>query len=282
MVLIADSGSTKADWALLHEGQKTIKIIQTQGISPYHQTDDDINKVIANELVPRLDGEAIEGIWFYGSGCTTDQNARMRHVIGEATQCGDVHVFGDLIGAARALCGHHAGIACILGTGANSCVFDGEEITANIPPLGYILGDEGSGAVLGKMFMNGIFKGWLSPGIRDLYLSETNQTYSDIIKYTYREPLANRYLAKTAEFINRHKQDYEELSSLVIDNFTSFMRKNIDAYNRRDLSLNFVGSIAWYFKDELEHAVSATGYKMGKVIKSPIDGLVEFHKNIEH
>ena len=128
----------------------------------------------------------------FGTGCTADKIPAMESLLADVLGCADVFVGSDLLGAAHALCGDGEGIACILGTGANSCLYDGHRITANTPPLGYILGDEGSGAVLGRTFLNGIFKGWISPAVRDLYLSETNQTYADVINNVYRQPLANR------------------------------------------------------------------------------------------
>lgn len=171
----------------------------------------------------------------------------------------------------RALCGDREGIACILGTGANSCLYDGHEIVANIPPLGYILGDEGSGAVLGKMFLNAIFKGFLSEEIKQLYLQESSQSYADIIRKVYREPLANRYLATTAKFIAAHEADYPELRTLVKDNFRGFIHRNIDKYNRKDLPLNFVGSIAYFFQSELREVSEECGYSLGHVVRSPLD-----------
>lgn len=277
MILIADSGSTKTDWALKTDNGETVRMVKTQGLNPFHLSSEDIRRILKTELLGALNDEGkssnatdITEVRFYGTGCTPEQITVMHDILAETLQCGKVIVGSDLLGAAYALCGNEEGIACILGTGANSGLYDGERIVANTPPLGYILGDEGSGAVLGKLFMNGIFKGRLSSEIRDLYLRETGQTYADVIRKVYREPLANRYLASVAKFIGKHKDEYPELRELVKENFVSFIRYNVDAYDRKDLPLGFVGSVAWYFREELGEAVKECGYRLGQVIKSPI------------
>lgn len=274
MILIADSGSTKTDWAIIADNGKDINVVKTQGLNPFHLSPEKIKEILKEELPNSLNN--ISKIYFYGTGCTPEQIPLMHDILAETLNCKDVLVGSDLLGAAHALCGHKEGIACILGTGANSCLYNGNEIIANTPPLGYILGDEGSGAVLGRLFFNGIFKSSLSKEIRDLYLSETKQTYADVIRKVYREPLANKYLASTAKFIGKYKSEYVELSSLVKANFNEFIHKNIDAYNRKDLPLGFVGSIAWYFQKELKVAVEESGYHLGKILRSPLDGMISY------
>lgn len=271
MKLIADSGSTKTDWAVLDNNDKEVCRVRTQGLNPFHLSVEKIRDIIKDELLPNLSDSKIDDVYFYGTGCTTEQIPIMKDLLSGIFNCENVVVGSDLLGAAHALCGDKEGIACILGTGANSCLFNGKEIVANTPPLGYILGDEGSGAVLGRLFMNGIFKGKLKSEIRDLYLSETHQTYADVIRKVYREPLANRYLASVAKFIGKHKERYPELSELVKANFVSFISNNVDAYGRRDLPLGFVGSIAWFFQNELKAATNECGYRLGKVIQSPLE-----------
>lgn len=270
MELIADSGSTKTDWLVVDGSGKEVKRVRTQGLNPFHLSPDNISNILRNELLGQLEGLAINKVRFFGTGCTPEQIPPMRSLLLKELNCYDVLVGSDLLGAAYALCGSEEGIACILGTGANSCLYNGKEIVANTPPLGYILGDEGSGAVLGKLFLNGIFKGSLNNELRDLFLKETNQTYADIINKVYREPLANRYLAGIAKFIGKHKEDCPELKTLVIQNFCDFITKNVDAYGRHDLPLGFVGSIAWYFQDELKAATAKCGYRLGKVLQSPL------------
>ncbi len=199
MILIADSGGSKADWALISlptDTSKYVLKVRTQGINPFHQSKDVILKVLEQELKPALckateqnDSfllkkditECVSKIAFYGAGCTKNLSSVVREALMVSFPSASIKVESDLLGAAHAVCGYDAGIACILGTGANSCQYDGENIVANVPPLGYILGDEGSGAVLGKLLLNGIFKGDLSTEIRDLYLEWSGLTNPEII-----------------------------------------------------------------------------------------------------
>ncbi len=297
MILIADSGSTKTDWTLLlssseENTNKVIATFKTQGITPIHQTAADIRQILGQELMsqlstfPRahlvsmgiLDTSLVQhaSVCFYGSGCTPAHVPMMKQVLNEVLSPKDVEVHSDLMAAARALCGHDAGIACILGTGANSCLYDGEQIVQNTPALGYILGDEGSGSVLGRLFLNVIFKNPKMANLRDKFLKETKQTQADIIKKVYNEPMANRYLASTSTFIIEHL-DNPTLRQLVIDNFRQFFRSNIDPYNRKDLPVHFVGSMAFHYRSQLEEAAKLEGYTIGQTLQSPMEGLIKYH-----
>jgi N-acetylglucosamine kinase-like BadF-type ATPase len=297
MILIADSGSTKTDWTLLlssseENTNKVIATFKTQGITPIHQTAADIRQILGQELMsqlstfPRahlvsmgvLDTSLVQhaSVCFYGSGCTPAHVPMMKQVLNEVLSPKDVEVHSDLMAAARALCGHDAGIACILGTGANSCLYDGEQIVQNTPALGYILGDEGSGSVLGRLFLNAIFKNPKMANLRDKFLKETKQTQADIIKKVYNEPMANRYLASTSTFIIEHL-DNPTLRQLVIDNFRQFFRSNIDPYNRKDLPVHFVGSMAFHYRSQLEEAAKLEGYTIGQTLQSPMEGLIKYH-----
>ena len=297
MILIADSGSTKTDWTLLlssseENTNKVIATFKTQGITPIHQTAADIRQILGQELMsqlstfPRahlvsmgvLDTSLVQhaSVCFYGSGCTPAHVPMMKQVLSEVLSPKDVEVHSDLMAAARALCGHDAGIACILGTGANSCLYDGEQIVQNTPALGYILGDEGSGSVLGRLFLNTIFKNPKMASLRDEFLKETKQTQADIIKKVYNEPMANRYLASTSTFIIEHL-DNPTLRQLVIDNFRQFFRSNIDPYNRKDLPVHFVGSMAFHYRSQLEEAAKLEGYTIGQTLQSPMEGLIKYH-----
>ena len=297
MILIADSGSTKTDWTLLlssseENTNKVIATFKTQGITPIHQTAADIRQILGQELMsqlstfPRahlvsmgvLDTSLVQhaSVCFYGSGCTPAHVPMMKQVLNEVLSPKDVEVHSDLMAAARALCGHDAGIACILGTGANSCLYDGEQIVQNTPALGYILGDEGSGSVLGRLFLNVIFKNPKMANLRDKFLEETKQTQADIIKKVYNEPMANRYLASTSTFIIEHL-DNPTLRQLVIDNFRQFFRSNIDPYNRKDLPVHFVGSMAFHYRSQLEEAAKLEGYTIGQTLQSPMEGLIKYH-----
>lgn len=279
MILIADSGSTKTDWALrLPDG--AVRMMTTGGLNPVMQSEAEIEAVAAS-LRSLLEGggEPLR-VFFYGAGCTADRAPIMRRVLQRALSAiaddATVSVESDLLGAARALCGRAEGIACIIGTGSNSCLYDGRRIVANTPPLGYVLGDEGSGASLGKAFLNGIFKGSLSRELREEFLTDFGLTYDDVIERVYRRPLANRFLASVVNYI-RKRQDNKELRLMVTSSFRSFIRLNVKPYERPDLPLNFVGGVAYSFSDELGEACMSEGFTIGRVVKAPISGLLEYH-----
>lgn len=295
--LIADSGSTKTEWTLLYAPRPEMKHeaiahFKTQGITPIHQTVADIRQILNLELQSQLftfprtklaDSRVLEDnflthihLFFYGSGCTPTHVPMMRQVLNEELSPKSVEVYSDLMAAARALCGHEAGIACILGTGANSCLYDGEQIVQNTPSLGYILGDEGSGSVLGRMFLNVIFKNPQMASLRDEYLKQNNLTQADIIRKVYKEPMGNRFLASTSHFIIEHLE-YPVLHQLVVDNFRQFFRSNIEPYGRKDLPVHFVGSMAHYYRPQLEEAAKKEGFAVGQTMQSPMEGLVAYH-----
>ena len=295
MILIADSGGSKTDWALVSlptDTHKYVLKVRTQGLNPFHQSKDVILKALEEELMPALYkaaeqsgtfskeydiAEKVKQIAFYGAGCTKALSPIVGEALAVAFPSASIKVESDLLGAAHAVCGHEEGIACILGTGANSCLYDGEQIVANIPPLGYILGDEGSGAVLGKMLLNGIFKGDLSAEIRDLYLEWSGLTYPEIIDKVYRQPLANRFLAGSSKFIKENLQ-YAELEGLVRYNFDTFFKNNILKYTMSSIRvISAVGGIASAFEEQLRASADSFGYKVGKVLSSPIDGLIEYY-----
>lgn len=270
MTLIADSGSTKTHWALAGSGSV---LAQTQGINPVHQSREQMADILAQELLPHVPHpSAIKRIQFYGAGCTATNAAIVESLLIELFPAARVEVGTDLLGAARALFADRPGIACILGTGANSGLYNGHDIMANTPPLGYILGDEGSGANLGIRFLNALYKGRLPRHVAEDFERETQLTYADIIGRVYREPMANRFLASLTPFI--HSQLYvPEVSRLVEEAFTDFFRRNLSPYGRRDLPVGFVGSIAFHFSQQLSRVAQREGYTMGEIVKAPIEKL---------
>ena len=276
MILIADSGSTKTDWAVVDNGRQVVAM-STQGINPFHQDAENIATVIEEELLPKMGNIEPEGIFFYGSGCREDKVEMMCGILGKAfPQCARIEAQGDLLAAARAVCGEREGIACIMGTGANSCLYDGNRVVENTPPLGYILGDEGSGAVLGKLFVNALFRGQLPSELKDEWLEETGLSLNIIINKVYREPLANRFLASTSRFIHQHLS-VEPLERMVVYNFREHFRRNVNQYGRKDLTVGAIGSVAYYYREQLQKAATVEGYTLGKVMRSPMDGLVRYH-----
>lgn len=275
MILIADSGSTKTDWCAVEEGRVVVRV-STSGINPYHQDERAIRGILCGELLTQLGDVRPDRVVFYGSGCREEKVPMMTSLLKNIfDNVADIEVNGDLIGAARAVLGVEEGIACILGTGSNSCLYDGHRIVVNIPPLGYILGDEGSGAVLGKMFINEMLKNSSLHHVRDEFFRLSRLSESDIIERVYRQPQANKFLASIAPFVHEHL-DNEAVRAVVIDNFRQFFLKNVKRYRRPDLACGFVGSMAWHFKAELCEAARLEGVSVGRVVKSPMEGLVEY------
>jgi N-acetylglucosamine kinase-like BadF-type ATPase len=282
MIIIADSGSTKTDWVLAAPGGDIIQQIKTEGINPVHQNEDDILHTLtcmSSMVQPTASEAAIEAILFYGSGLRPEYQPLLTRLLARHFQLstGAAQAEGDLLGAARALCGHGEGIACILGTGANSCLYDGRHIVQNTPPMGYILGDEGSGAVLGRNLLNALYKGLLPTALREDFEKEMHTDLADVIAHVYRQPLPNRYLASLTPFIARHLSDCPALSQMLIESFQLFIRRNIAPYQHPHLPLSATGSIAHYYHAELSQAASLEGYRLGHVVKAPIEGLIAFH-----
>ena len=277
MILIADSGSTKTDWVLLNKTDGSIVAsVHTAGINPVHQSAPDIRNTLDTLKAQLPAACALTAVRFYGAGCTPQHAPLMGTLLQEVLGAHDVQVQSDLMAAAHALCGRQEGIACILGTGANSGLYDGSRMVQNTPALGYILGDEGSGAVLGRLFMNAIFKDPAFAAVRDDFLAEQQLTMADIIRRVYREPMANRFLASVSLYVGQHI-DNELLHKLVVDNFRQFFRRNVAPYRRPDLPVHFVGSMAHHYPDQLAEAAQTEGFSVGRVVRSPMDGLISYH-----
>lgn len=273
-ILIADSGSTKTEWDL--DGLR----IKTQGINPFHQDDDTIRAILYDELLPQLYSHCSVSefsslkVSFYGSGVRPELEEKVVRLLSEAfPEAKQIDAHSDLLGAAIALCGHSEGIACILGTGANSCLFDGQRIVKNTPPMGYVLGDEGSGAVLGIRFLNALYKDRLPHTILSDFEAYIGMNLAQVIDRVYRQPLANRWLASLSEFIHAH-MDEPLIEALVVENFRDFLRYNVDPYGRRDLPVSALGSIAYYYQSQFLEALKSEGYTVGKILRGPLDGLV--------
>lgn len=281
MKLIVDSGSTKTDWCFA-ESSDVYVLVHTDGINPVVQSYDEMLSVVQEQMLPRakqqsLDLASLDEVYFYGAGCTSELRSvvekALHVVVGEKPS---VFVDSDLLAAARALCGTDSGIACILGTGSNSCYYDGEEIKEHTPALGYILGDEGSGAVLGRNFINGILKGTLSQNLRDEFLEEYQTSQADIIDKVYHSATPNRFLASLSKFILSHIDD-DCLETLVVRNFENFIISNIRSYSEAKPVINAVGSIAFLYRKQLKQAAMSQGYELGKILKSPLEGLLDYH-----
>ena len=278
MILIADCGSTKIDWCLLNGKEKVAQIFTT-GMNALLLTEEEMTEQIRKELMPHIVSYHVDEIHYYGAGIISDEikqqveNA-LRANIPSATR---IEVDTDLVAAARALCGREPGIACILGTGSNSCYYDGNRIVDNVSPLGYILGDEGSGAVLGKLLVGDVLKHQLPEPLCEEFLKEYATNRTAIINAVYRQPAANRYLARFAPFLNKHIEN-PAVHELVLNAFKAFFKRNVQSYRGYDkLPCNFVGSIAGHFKPVLLEAAQDCGITIGNIMAAPMEGLIRYH-----
>lgn len=287
ITLIVDSGSTKTSWCFAFlpntKSADRARTVTTEGLNPAVMSAEEVEEKIAKALNHCLQSLSIsaadvENVFFYGAGCIAGRTGVVSESISSILVNAKIYVADDLLGAARALCGHKAGIACILGTGSNSCLYDGENIVAHTPALGYVLGDEGSGAVLGRKFLNAVLKQTLPENICKRFLQESGLDMAEVINRVYRSPAPNRFLASMSKYIHGYL-DEKEVRDIVIDNFEDFIRNNLLAYGDEFRTINVVGSIAYHYKEQLTEAASRNGYQIGKIIKSPIEGLLEYHMN---
>ena len=274
MILIADSGSTKTDWHV-KEGNETRRIV-TKGINPFFQSEEEISNLIRSELLPELTTNTLDALYFYGAGCLPEKVAMMQKSITKCLDIKTLSINSDMLGAARGLCGKEPGIVGILGTGSNSCYYDGEKIVNNVSPLGFILGDEGSGAVLGKLFVGDILKNQMPSELKEKFLQRFDLTPALIIERVYRQPFPNRFLAGFAPFIAQNIE-IPEVRTLVLNNFKSFLCRNIMQYDYRNNKVHFVGSVAYHFRELLEEASHEMGIGLGNIAISPMDGLIAYH-----
>lgn len=274
--LIADSGSTKTEWCLMNGKQK--KTFLTQGLSPYFLSAEQIGYIIENELKPKLKKVEPTEIFFYGTGCSNVENNRMvKKAVNKVFNTAEVSVDHDLMGAARALCGSEKGIACILGTGSNSCYFNGHKIIKNSPGLGYILGDEGSGAYLGKKVIQYFLYNTFDADLMDRFHAKFKTSSDEILTAVYKKPLANRYLASFAIFLAENRGHYM-IENIIEDGFNDFFFNHVYKYRESwTLPVHFVGSVAYGFKDVLKEMCRSYELQLGKVIQKPIEGLIKFH-----
>lgn len=268
-ILVCDSGSTKADWLYAYDGKE--EDFRTQGINPVRDSSTNINSIVAS-----LPDWTPECIYFYGAGCIKPYSDAVYEALQNRFPQAVVCVESDLLGAARALFGHKEGIACILGTGSNSCLCQNGQVTANVPSMGYILGDEGSGAVLGRQLISDIVKGQLSPELKNAFMTEYQLTPALIVENVYRKPAANRFLASLCPFLSKHREN-KEVQQLLEAEFERFLRRNVLLYNRPDLEIRYVGGISVHFEHELRHVHARLGLKMGDVVASPVKKMLNFH-----
>ena len=290
MILIADSGSTKVHWCLLTASGQCSDVF-TDGINPLFQTTIAMQNSISNQLLPQIGSLLWAGtlthVFFYGAGCTPEKKVFVQKALEAVFKKAEVHVESDMLGAARGLLGHNAGVACILGTGSGSCFYNGEKIAWAVPSLGYILGDEGSAAVLGKRLVGDLLKNQLGDDLKEAFFAEYETSMADIIEKVYRQPFPNRFLAKLSRFCADHMDD-PRIRALVYDHFVQFIRRNLKQYFAKNEKMvndqmvnavGFVGSIAYYYRPILEEAMAAEGIPVGTILQDPVEGLKEYHKS---
>lgn len=275
-LLIADAGSTKIDWAYLSP-DGGVRLFQTEGLNALLASGDDMARVFGTVCKSLPDSE-VNQVFYYGAGCASQAICgKIRQALSSTLSTGDVIVASDLLGAARALLGHEPGIACILGTGSNSCLYDGTDITMNIPPMGFILGDEGSGASLGKRLLGDIAKTVAPEHIRDHFARRFALTVPDILDRVYRQAAPNRFLASMVPFISDNIRD-PYMTALVRREFSDFLSRNVMLYpGANEMPVHFTGSIARVFGDILRDAAASAGLSLGTILDAPMPGLITYH-----
>ncbi|MBS1628320.1 MAG: N-acetylglucosamine kinase [Bacteroidetes bacterium] len=277
MKLIADSGATKCEWCLLYNGKKQ-KVI-TQGISPYFLTSIQIIEILQKELLPKFNKDIlIKEIHFYGTGLNNTNNKKilntaLKKIFTKAT----INLNTDLLAAARGLCGKEKGIACILGTGSNSCFYNGKKIVSNSPGIGYVLGDEGSGAYLGKKVVQYYLYNTFDDELKNSFEKMFNTNPIEILEKVYKQPLANRYLASFAIFLAENRGHYM-IENIIEDGLNDFFFTHLCKYRESWLMpINFIGSVAFGFKDILKELCHSYEFELGTILKKPMDGLIKYH-----
>ena len=277
MFLFADSGSTKTTWCMV-DRDKNANYCTTGGMNPFQLGFDEMMNLLETEFtLPRTD---ISEIWFYGAGCAfPDKNRIVADALSKCFGVSEIQVNSDLLLAAHSLCKNQPGIACIMGTGSNSCYYDGQKIVQNVSPLGYVLGDEGSGSVMGRKLLSDVLKNQLPEEIRNVFFDTYNVTVGEILDNVYRKPFPNRYLAQYAKFVFANI-GYPEMQTLASDSFREFFRRNVMQYEEaKQFPVHFTGSIAFFFSEIIKNIAGEFGLSVGNISQEPMAGLVEYHVN---
>jgi N-acetylglucosamine kinase-like BadF-type ATPase len=277
MILIADGGSTKTDWRLLKDGRE-YKQVQTTGFNPYLVGSSEIEEILWKELQPYIDNKGVDKIYYYGAGCSTPtKNQLVECAFEKVFPSADIYIDHDLLGAAHALCGKKEGIVAILGTGSNSCFYDGDKIVDHIFSLGYFFGDEGSGAFMGKSLLSAFLHNELPSDLTEKLTSEYPMSKESILDAVYNKPAPSRFLASFSTFISRYRE-HPFIHGLIVENFRGFYKYQVSCYPRnQEVTVNFVGSVAYHYQEILYEVGAEFGIKIGKIIQAPIDGLVLYH-----
>ncbi|HEX8326013.1 MAG TPA: N-acetylglucosamine kinase [Hymenobacter sp.] len=279
MILIADGGSTKCNWCQLDDANQRV-YFNTEGYNPDFIDTAGIAASLTEHLPSTLPRDAVSEVHFYGAGVSSPEKAEViAAALRQLFPNAQAYVTEDLLAAARALLGHKPGFAAILGTGTNSCLYDGEKITYNVDSLGYFLGDEGSGSYFGKRLLRDYLRGLLPDGLQEALQKDYNLgSRNSILDRLYNQPLPNRYLASFAKFAYDHN-NVAYCREIVLEGFETFFQNLVVHYPKyQDYSFNCIGSVGYNFRDVLTQVARRHGMEVGKIIRSPIDDLVSFHE----
>ena len=279
MLLIADSGSTKTDWLLLKDGKEYLSF-KTVGFNPYFIDTQHVYDILKEDFSEKFDLYAVKEVFFYGAGCSSEsKQAVINNALKQLFPKAITDVDHDLLGAARAILGREKGIAGILGTGSNSCLYDGTNVVESLFSLGYMFGDEGSGAHLGKTYISQHLKKQVPQELYDEFMKEPGYSPEDILTYIYKKPNPNRFLASFALFLKRNI-DHPFVHNLVVNCFDEYFKEQVSKFTGyRDLPFSYIGSVGYNFSTQLEEAAARHGISIGRCMVSPMEGLMEFHLN---
>lgn len=274
MILIADSGATKTEWCMITDRETSERLV-TSGINPFYQDADNISAILQKEFTA---AKKFDAIYFYGTGCINQEKQDIvKKALLQVFEFEQIFIGSDLVAAAHSLCQDKPGFACILGTGSNSCYYNGSEIVANVSPLGFILGDEGSGAALGKKLIGDVLKKQLPQFLTDDFFETYPITPAEILENVYKKPFPSRYLAKFTKFLSKNIR-YPEIENIVITGFREFISRNLLLYPEIDrLPIHFTGSIAFHFEVQLRKALEEKHLILGNIERAPMSGLVKYH-----
>lgn len=277
MILIADSGSTKTEWVLLENGL-VVKQCVSMGINPYFIDTKGVIEIIEAEVIPFFSSLQPAEIYFYGSGCSTNtKQSIVETALRYFYPTSIISINHDLLGSARALCMDTEGIACILGTGSNSCLYNGKEILENVPSLGYLFADDGSGGNLGKILLTKYLLGDLSHETQELFRNQYAYSLENVLDAVYNKPKPNRFLASFAPFIHQHLY-IPEIENIAKSSFRSFFQNQVCKYsNYAHQKVSFIGSISFFFSDLIKETAKEYDIQVGVIYKSPMEGLIKYH-----
>jgi glucosamine kinase len=278
MILIADSGGSKTDWRLIQK-DGSIGQASAPGFNPYYQPIEDLKRNVQEILLPKINEDPVQKIFFYGAGVSSVKNQlTIKSAFLEFFPEAQIEIGWDLLAAARALCGHEPGIACIMGTGSNSCLYDGEKIIANVANLGWILADEGSGANIGRKFLVDYLRKVMPEKLADQFHQRFPLSREEFLEKVYQQEKPSAFLASFAKFIFQHLDD-RYCYKLIYDSFAEFYENNVMKYdNYQNLKVHFTGSIAFYFSDILRQVANDKGITVKNILEGPIAGLTLFHQ----